>query len=69
MLRLRKHLQGLPPGVPQIYGAIIALAMVLLLAALNVHVGAFRFGVNWTSPLVFLGLNAVIAILWRLTNR
>jgi hypothetical protein len=69
MERFRRHLAGLPRGVPQIYGAVLALVILLSLAALHVHVGAFSFAVNWTSALVFIGLSAVFAIAWGTANR
>jgi hypothetical protein len=69
MKRLRTHLAGLPRGVPQIYGAVLALVILLPLAALHIHIGAFTFAVNWTSVLVFIGLSAVLAIVWSAASR
>lgn len=44
--------------MPQIYGAIIAVLIGLIL----IWVDPRTFGINWTSVAVFIGLNAVFAM-------
>jgi hypothetical protein len=56
--RVNSHLPSLPRGVPQIYGAVTAMAICLVLVVIDPRV----FGVNWASFLVFVGFSAAFAV-------
>jgi len=60
--RFVNHLHAVPRGVPQIYGAIVAAAVVGILAALHVTLFGGAFELNWTYLFAFVGLNALVAI-------
>jgi pilus assembly protein TadC len=66
---LRRGLKGLPRGVPQIIGALLALPILLLLAALHIRVGPVGFAVNWTTFLTFVLVGMIIFVVARASRR
>ncbi|TMC53591.1 MAG: hypothetical protein E6J20_08015 [Chloroflexi bacterium] len=69
--RLDSHLQWVPIGVPQMYGALIA----LLITAILIRLDPRDFGITWTTFwtffIIFVGGNGLLVIgsvIYRLSN-
>lgn len=66
---IRRHMNSVPRGVPQIYGAALAVLILGAMMALRVRLGGFQAGINWESLLEFAGLNGIIALVSVMTRR
>lgn len=56
-------------GVPQIIGALVALAVLAVLGALRLHLGGAAIAINWPAFLAFVGFSALLALVAALRGR